>query len=206
MWKMLSEYRGEVDVEFAKMMWRFPGNPPPEPPEEGHWNKYILNRRTRRVGIALPDNGDEGVLYLCTGHPGRVVLQASGRGSYPIAPTNSFYRVMLTDGPDALVSAAQRDAENYFVEMNNALMQLDYTDAAYSTLEDIYALALTEFYAGQEFYDRARLASGGDEALFYYGKAATEFTKAQAHALQVVNAINPPATTPEELGLNPWEW
>jgi hypothetical protein len=41
----------------------------------------------------------------------------------------------------------------------------------------------------------------GHESIYYYAKALRAFTRCQALGRQVYNAFNPPATCPEDLGL-----
>jgi len=43
-----------------------------------------------------------------------------------------------------------------------------------------------------------------DENIYKWGKAIRAFTRCQALARQVYNALVPPAATPEDLGLRPW--
>jgi hypothetical protein len=64
-------------------------------------------------------------------------------------------------------------------------------------------MANKEYYQGNNFYNKA-LLSTGHEVNYYFGKAATAFTRAQAHAVQVYEALVPPPTSPTDLGLKPF--
>jgi hypothetical protein len=86
-------------------------------------------------------------------------------------------------------------------------MQLTYRDTGYSALEEIYSLANTEYYEGNMARDEALLSSGA-EALRHFHRAATAYTRSQAHAMQVYEALVPQPTSPTDLGLRPFggEW
>ena len=214
---MFDRYHGEVDLDFAKMMWRFPGEPPPYPLDqecyeayyatqgEG-WDQKIGNLDNARVVIMQPDDGDEGVAYICSGSAARVAYPLVPRGGdyYQIAATHTFYELTLASGPAAVVSAAKSASHAYIAEAYQELMWLNYTDTGYAGLNELYTLANTEYYEGVNWANKAALASG-NEALLYYGKAAAAFTRSQAHAKQVLHALVPPATCPKDLGLKPYK-
>ena len=82
-------------------------------------------------------------------------------------------------------------------------MQLNFTDTGYAALDDLYSEANAEYYEGNITFDRALLSSG-NEALREFAKAATAYTRSQAHARQVYEALVPPPTSPTDLGLRPF--
>lgn len=209
LWDMLHNYHGLVDVEFVKMMLRFPGDPPPNPPEGG-WDAKICRPSNGWVSVLLPDDGDEGVVHVCTGPAGRVIhssMASNGeemRSSYPfIDGTHTFYKLILAASPKAVVEAAKKDAKNDIATAYKELMHLNYTDTGYAALIDLYSLANAEYYRGCHVLNKGLLASG-NEALSYFAKAATAFTRSQAHAMQVYEALVPPPTSPSDLGLKPF--
>jgi len=218
LWTMFTKYHGRVDLDFAKMMWRFAGNPPPYHKPTDYaiwketyfgssgkgWDQKICNLGSLRVAIALPDDGDKGIAYLCTGPAGRVAYPLRpDLDHYQIAGTHAFYNLALASSPAEIVSIANNEAEEYIGEAYSKLMWLNYTDAGYAALDELYSLANTEYYEGVNWKTKATLAKG-DEALFYFARAATAFTRSQAHAKQVHNALVPPAACPEDLGLQPY--
>ena len=73
----------------------------------------------------------------------------------------------------------------------------------YAALDDLYSEANAEYYEGNIAFDRALLGSG-NEALREFAKAATAFTRSQAHARQVYEALVPQPTSPTDLGLRPF--
>ena len=55
LWNMLHNYRGKVNLEFAKMLWRFPGNPPvaAEPSRATTERPPLISPLGRQVGQLL---------------------------------------------------------------------------------------------------------------------------------------------------------
>jgi hypothetical protein len=82
-------------------------------------------------------------------------------------------------------------------------MQLNFTDTGFTGLNDLYSQAVAELHQGAEAYNKSCLA-GGNEALALLAQAATKYTRAQAHARQVYEALLPPPTSPSDLGLKPF--
>ncbi|NOR15919.1 MAG: hypothetical protein GQ544_09450, partial [Candidatus Aminicenantes bacterium] len=209
LWDMLHNYHGQINVDFMKMMLRFPGNPPPNPPEGG-WDAKICRPSNSWVSVLLPDDGDEGLVYICTGPAGRVIHPSTAsdgekmRSSYPyIDGTHTFYRLTLAAGPKDAVAAAQKAAGSDIATAYAEIMSLNFTDTGYAGLNELYSLANAEYYQGKVEFNKGLLASG-NEALLYLAKAATTFTRAQAHALQVYEALVPAPTSPSDLGLKPF--
>ena len=153
----------------------------------------------------LPDHGDKGIAYICTGPAGRVAypLKPKGGDWYQIAGTHTFYQLALASNPAEVVEAAKNEAHAYIAEAYRKLMILNYTDTGYTALNEIYSQANVEYYEGIHA-DHKGLLTNGNEALCYFAQAATAFTRSQAHAKQVYNTLVPPATRPEDLGLKPY--
>jgi hypothetical protein len=213
MWNMLHYYRGRVDLEFAKMMWRFPGNPPPYPLDYKavnlyhetlgkDWDQKICNQDNAFVGIGLPDDGDSGVMHVCTGPAGRVAhpLGPIDANWYQVDGTHSFYMLNLAANPAAVAGESRIAAHDYIGQAHRELVELTYSDVAYSRLKQLYARANAEYYRGNNAYNRGRLANKAS-AVGLLAQATTWYTRAQAHAKQVYNALIVPANCPEALGL-----
>lgn len=208
-WDLLHNYHGKIDLEFMKMILRFPGSPPPYPPAGG-WDAKICRPSNSWVSVLLPDAGDEGQAYICTGPAGRVIhssMASNGeemRSSYPyIDGTHTFYRLTLASGPVEAVDAARKAAGFDIATAYKELMSLNFTDTGYAGLAQLYSLANAEYYQGKAYFSRGLLGSG-NEALRLLAAAATSFTRAQAHALQVYEALIPAPTGPADLGLRPF--
>jgi hypothetical protein len=209
LWDMLHNYHGQVTVEFAKMILRFPGAPPPYPPTGG-WDAKICRPSNSWVAVVLPDSGDKGEAHICTGPAGRVIhSSAAANGEkmitrYPfINGTHTFYKLRLAADPKAVVQAASKAAKNDIAAAYAKLMGLNFQDKGYAALNDLYSLANTEYYRGNIAFNRALLADGSQQ-LAYFAEAATNYTRSQAHAQQVYEALVPAPTSPAHLGLKPF--
>jgi len=208
-WDMLRNYHGHIDAEFMKMMLRFPGDAPPNPPEGG-WDAKVCRPSNSWVSVLFPDDGDEGVAYICTGPAGRVIHSSTAsdgeemRSSYPyIEGTHTFYKLTLAANPIEAVEAVQKAASINIATAYKKLMYLNFTDTGYAALNELYSLANAEYYQGKVYFNKGLLATG-NEALFWVSKAATSFTRSQAHAQQVYEALVPAPTSPSDLGLKPF--
>jgi hypothetical protein len=216
LWNMLHNYHGKIDLEFAKVLWRFPGDPPPfSPNSKAYYDTQgenrsqiegwaqIANLCSRWVWVALPNDGDKGVAYISTGPAARVAYPLADVHYYQIDGTHTFYQLVLASSPDAVVAAAEKETFNCIARAYSKLMWLNYTDTGFAALNELYSRANAEYYEGVNWTTQATLASG-DEALLYLAKAATAFTRSQSHAKQVYYALVPPPTRPEDLGLRPY--
>jgi len=202
-WDMLHNYHGHVDTEFMKMILRFPGDGPPYPPAGG-WETKVLRPFSSRVAVALPDDGDEGVVYVCTGPAGRVIPTTKHPAAYPfIAGTHTFFKLTLAASPRDVVAEAKAAAKDEIASAYGAFMGMNYTDVGYAPLNELYSVANKEYYQGNNFYAQGVLSSGHD-ANFNLARAVTAYTRAQAHALQLYEALNPAPTSPSDLGLRPF--
>ena len=207
LWDMLHNYRGNIDIDFIKMILRFPGNGPPYPPEGG-WETKVLRPSNSRVAVIVPDDGNKGYAYICTGPAGRYIpATIDPRGRYAIDKyingTKTFYKLTLASEPKMVCKAAMKDAVEVIAKSHQSFMKLDYSYPGYAELKRMYNEANTEFYRGQNCLNRAILSTGR-EAVLLFSKATTQFTRAQAHAMQIYEALNPPPKNPQDLGLKPF--
>jgi len=213
-WDMLHNYSGSIDVEFAEMMLRFPGEAPPYPPTGG-WEATYCRPTNLWTAVVTPHDGDEGIARICTGPVGRV-LQSSIAGDGSVmrptyryaAGTHTFFQLQLAKGPLELAKAAKKAAEEEIATAYGRLMPLNYRDAGYAGLKELYGRAVAEMFEGRNEFNRAVLA--GKEAgktnktLMLFGKAASLYGRAQAHAREVYEALVPAPTDPADLGLRPF--
>ena len=203
-WDLFDNYRGEIDVEFAKMVLRFPGAPPPWPPAGG-WGAMFCRPTNLWTAVVLPDDGDEGVVHICTGPPGRV-LHASIAGDGSVmrptyryaAGTHTFYRLQLAKRPMKVVEAAKKAAEEEIATAYGKLMGLNYRDTGYGDLKELYGKAVAEMFEGRNAYNRAvvEMEAAGESA-----------GEAKNRALR--SAAGPPRSTPgpkptPERSTRPW--
>lgn len=219
MWNMLHHYHGQVDVDFARMMWRFTSQAPYYKSLEeadaayyetqgAGWDQKIGNLTNAAVGVMLPDNGDEGVYYISNGCVARQAFPHVPQGHYyRIAPTCSFYQLQLAAQPQQMAEAARKRAQYELYYADQELRKLTCADVAYAPLDQIFNQAATEWHVGQHYLDPVFLDKArGNERIYMQGKALRAFTKCQALARQVTHSLRPPPVRPEDLGYLPWEF
>jgi len=209
LWDLLHNYHGQVDAEFMKMILRFPGAPPPYPPEGG-WDAKICRPSNSWVSVLMPDDGDEGIANICTGPAGRVIHSSTASngsemksGYYYVDGTHTFYTLKLAADPKSVAKAAKRAAKDCIATAYKKLMYMNFTDTGYKALNDLYSQANAEYYKGSNALDKSYVADGND-ALSYLSDAATLFARSQAHAMQIYEALVPAPTSPSDLGLKPF--
>ena len=216
LWNMFHNYHGLVDLEFTKMMWRFPGDPPPFTPGtkaytdtlgENHskiegWAQ-IGNLVNRWLWVAQPDSGNNGVAHICTGPANPDVYPWAGSTSYQIDNTFTFYQLTLAANPAAVVDAARKEAFNRIDKAYSKLKKMKYGEVAFAALDELFSLANTEYYQGVNWTTEAGMATG-NQKLLCLSKAATALTRSQSHAQQVYDALVAPAIRPEDLNLKPY--
>ena len=210
-WNLFQNYRGKIGLEFAKMIYRFDGNPPPSDKSlktylathgKG-WDPRIANSLTAIVAISQPDKGDKGAIHVCTGPASRTtcpLFPGAGCDDYQIENTYTFYRLTLAAGPAATVTHAKNDAKDSIAATHGQLMKMKFTDLGYRDLNEQFSVAKTKYYEGLAWQNKALLAKG-NEALLFFAEAASAFTSCQAYAKQVYEAMVPPPRSPKDLGL-----
>ncbi len=208
-WDLLHNYGGNIDVEFAKMLLRFPGEPPPWPPDGG-WEAMFCRPTNLWTAVALPDDGDKGEAHICTGPVARVIYASIAADKSVMRPTyryaagtHTFYRLRLAKGPAELVKAAKDAAEEEIANAYSKLMYLNYRDTGYGELKELYGKAVAEMFEGRNAMNRALLAEG-NEPLALFARAASLYARAQAHAREAYEALEPAPTSPSDLGLRPF--
>ena len=219
LWNLFHNYHGQVDLNFAKMLWRFTGDAPYYPTIEAAvadfdksqgklWNGKASETGNSMVGILQPDKGDNGIIHVSHGSAARQAEPHwTGLLLYRIAPTYTFYELKLAANPEKVMTAARARAmfDQYYA--NKELRKLTYKDVAYAPLDALFNKAVTEWQKGQFYQDQAR-EGRGNEAALNWAKSIRSFTKCQAYARQVFESLVPPPARPEDLGLRKWlgEW
>ena len=218
-WNLLDNYNGEVDLGFAMMSSRFPGKGPYgyDTLEEAQaaytttlgkgWAEHISHFGNAGVFIAIPDNGDEGLCYVsAAGVPTRISSPHGKDGwFFRVDATYSFYQLKLASTPSNVVEAAKDKAHLDLYYANLELSKLGYSDTAYTPLLKIFDQAVTEWQKARHYMHLLTDVSDDDEEyLELLARALRAYTQCQAFARQVYNALVPPPTCPEDLGLRPW--
>jgi hypothetical protein len=104
MYNMLSQYQGEVDLEFAKMLWRFAGKMPKDPwsiaefrATKGRAWETPGNLNNVQVNICIPDNVANGKVYICAGPAGRVATPYNADPPPPLTGTRKAAHIPSTN-------------------------------------------------------------------------------------------------------------
>jgi hypothetical protein len=215
MWNMLHNYQGEVDVDFATMMYRFPSTLARrtlEAADEAYRAERGQTYRARIgsldnsvIGIIQPDDGDDGRYYICHGPATRNTGPAMPTlHNYGPGQTYSFFELRLASDPAAVAQAALTRAQTDLYYANTAMGALSYLEAA--PLESPFDKAKTEYFKGHYFLNSVLCGRIADEreAVFSLARATRAYTRCQVYAKQVSEAITPPPSRPEHLGLRPW--
>lgn len=212
MWNMLHNYQGEIDAEFAQMMYRFPSSITHSTLEEADaaygpelgrsYHAHIGSLFNSFIGIALPH---ERRYLVCSGP----ATQATGAAlptmhNYGPGQTHSFYELTLGSGPQELAETALTRAQYDLYYANKALSGLKFAEAA--CLEPTFDRAKTEFMKGHYYLNSVLTGNVPAErdVLFHVARATRAFTRCQVYARQLREAVEPPASSPEDLGLRPW--
>jgi len=216
LWNLFHNYYGEVDLYFAKMMWRFKGPKLPyatidEAIEDRtrsqakHWDAQISQTGNAMVGILQPDDGDEGVMHISQGCAVRGNDSPTYAGGVIVRlnPTYAFFELKLASDPPAVCDAAQTRAQYDLWNAYQELSLLDYSDVRYALLDEKLNEAVIEWQKGWFYRDEARETTG-NESVIKWAKAIRCYTRSQSYAKQVYNALIPPATRPEDLHLRSW--
>ena len=210
MYNMLKQYRGKVNLDFAKMLFRFRGKMPHDP-----WDTVEYRATKARawetpgslaesfVTIGMPASGATGVMYVCTGPAQRVgsPYEAGPADDLTlIAGTNTFYALPLAANPDTMLGETQATAKRDIAWAYQRLMWKNYGDAGFEGLNALFTKANIEYYEGANWASKASAATGNDK-LLYQANAATCFTRADAHGQQISEALVRPPVRPRDLGL-----
>jgi len=170
----LKNNEGKVDLEFGKMMYR---NPP------------VCRPSSRIVRIAEID-GSKILSHTCTGPAYKVADLIA-----PIDAKFQFYEIDLRETPAEIVARAESKARTYIRQANNELNKLDPLDPRYYELYELFELAKSRYYEGLN-EQRSADVKKGNEALFFYSRAMTDYTQAHVVAQQVYHGVVPMQLTP----------
>jgi hypothetical protein len=227
-YNLFSEYHGQIDLEFMKMVWRFRSGPllvdaPLDVWEEKAMTHYqeggcegweTLGRVTNAcVTITVPEDK---LYFVSTTYPAREPtlghpLEFHGARWLAYA-TRAFYKLRLGSSPAEVMKAAKYQAETDLFLADRELRKLDYHDPAYAPLDAIFNQAVIEwtigdFRRGPEGIDSTLTKKPAEEeAVYYWSKATRAFIRCQLLARKVYDALVPPATKPSNLGLKPWTY
>ncbi len=112
--------------------------------------------------------------------------------------TNTFWELKLAESPAEVVEYARQKAEKDLARACQIIERLP-RNAVREPLETLVNQAQSEL--GQGLSLEAKASTGGTAALPVWAKAARCFTRVQVRAMQVVEAIEPPPSKPEDFGV-----
>jgi hypothetical protein len=227
-YNLFSDYHGQIDIEFMKMVWRFRSGPLPVRAHPDEWEKKALAHYERDddcmwwatlghvtnayVTITVPEDK----LYLLSttsaaqnptlSHP-----KAFHGARWLANATRAFFSLKLASSPVEVMKAVKYQAETDLFLAERELRKLDYENPAYAPLDDIFNQAVIEwtkgdFWRGPERGFTLTKKSSEEEEIYHLSKATRAFVRCQLLARKVYNALVPPATKPSDLGLKPWEY
>jgi len=217
LWNMLNYYSGHIDKEFAKMMYRFSGDPNPGSPvldpslgsataddyaifEKADLKKTIGGVHNTKVCVVLPEERE---VYICQGYPGRQTHPRIEETGYPVDPMHAFYQLKLEPSIPEVIDAALTQATFELIRADGELMKLNYSNPAFAPLKEIFEKATIERRKGSYYQFLAQITEGND-SVYNWGKALRGYTKCQVYAQHVFEELVPPPDTPEDFLLAPW--
>jgi hypothetical protein len=205
---MLQRALGHIDLEYMKMMYRRSGTLP-----TGAWEEiaaaYKATGRWGEVSTAHAGNAvvavmkpDAGMYALCVSTAARgVTPNVPNPSGGPICgETNAFWELKLASAPAGVAAYAAQRARECIDRAEAELAGLRRTDPAYQPLAALLGLARRELASG-EGHESAAGNSRGNEAVYNWARATRAHSRAQVRARQVCNALVPPPSRPEDLGL-----
>jgi len=198
LWAFFDKYKGKIDVEFGKMLYRYY-----DPVEDTY---YIGNRFNQRVNVGLPKNRNGGIFYQSTGPAGRGVACGKSPQDH-LDGTHTFYTLKLEANPRDVLQESEFTVADCMGTADYALRKLSLKMQdlpAFLVLKDMFSKATDEFYKGKHYLVDAQLARRLEQTVLY-GKALTSYVQAESKFKQISHYIQPPAERPEDLGLAPIE-
>jgi hypothetical protein len=196
MYKMLDAGRGEIDPEYMKMMYRMDGKLPEgsfdkivkDYKKTGNWGEVTTAHASNAITAVMKPS--DGLFSLCTG-PAKAGMKPLLPGSIlPIyGETNAFFEIKLEETPEAMIGYAKEKAELFISQAEALLEAVSFNENTMNMLKSYLATAKEEYSKG--------LTKESD--LYAIAKTLRALTRTQVRARQVINAINPPPTSPEEL-------
>jgi len=227
-YNLFSEYHGQVDLEFMKMVWRFRSGPSPikAPPDvweqramanhkQGGCEEWETLGHVTNACVTITVPADK-LFFVSTTYPAQEPtsghpLEFHGARWLAYA-TREFYRLTLGSSPAEVMRAAKYQAETDLFLADRELRKLNYHDPAYAPLDAVFNQAVIEwtkgdFWRGPDGVEFTLTKKPPEEEGVYYWSSATRaFVRCQLLARKVYDALVPPATKPSDLGLKPWKY
>jgi len=207
-YEMMNRAVGKIDFDYMKMVLRNGGTPPSgdckkinvEFARTGKWGKVSAAHSTNAITTVMkPDHGTEGIYALCHGEAKRGLEPFSPKQViYMYNETNAFWEIKLGATPEDMVSHAEKRAREYMERAQRMMLEINPTNPMVPPLKNFLEESLLELGAGIEARKMAK-QNFGNHAVYAWSRATRNFTRAQVRALQVIQAIEPPPSKPEQL-------
>jgi hypothetical protein len=216
LWNLFHNYHGSVDFRFAEMIWRFAGPALPfEKIEDAvadfnrnqgrNWNSHVSETGNAMVGLLVPHNGDKGLYCVSQGSMSRLTAPTYPGGIVVrLEPTYTNYHVQLERTPQRLASAARTRANYDMYNASQELRKLTYGDVKYAPLDRVLTQAVTEWQKAEYLMNSLKFRQGENVIANQIAKATRSYFRCQALSKHVQDALVPPPSRPEDLGLRPW--
>jgi hypothetical protein len=227
-YNLFSDYHGDIDLEFMKMVWRYRSHPVPIKSTPDKWEEEAIAHYDKAdcewwntighvtnasVTIAIPEDK---LFFVSTTYPSwqpTVSHPRAFHGARWLAyPTRSFYRLKLGSSPPDVMKAAKYQAETDLFFADRELRKLNYNDPAYAPLDEIFDQAVIEWTKGDFWRGPDGIGftstkkSAEDESIYFWAKATRSFIRCQLLARKVYNSLVTPPTKPSDLGLKRWRY
>jgi hypothetical protein len=205
MFNTLDRAVGEIDVDYLKMMYRQSHTIPEgtlkelrQTYDQGDWGDISCGNATNALVVITKPS--ERFFAHCIGPASRGMAPMSPKTfANPIyAESNTFWDLKLEDSPAAITSFAGSTANEALQRARTEMPRHEISAPSYQHLDGLLERAAQEYELGQRFETTARTAHES-VAIYEWSRATRAYTRAQVRARQVINALIPPAASPEDL-------
>lgn len=202
MFEMLDRAKGQINIEYLKMMYLKGGKLP-----EGNWKEIV--KRYKKTGdwgqistghasnaLVAVTKPSEGLFCLFTGPAKRGLTPLLPGSILPIySETNAFWEIILSSNPAGVTAYAKERAKENINQAINEFNKLKTGSAAYNNLIEVLETAQSELKAGVA-HEKSAEKTVDNESLYNWARATRSYTRSQVRARQVYNALVPPPDNP----------
>lgn len=207
LWNVLSKAVGKIDFEYMKMLNRKGCTLPAKTWEgsvayfkkTGEWTDVTTGHASNAdVVVMKPGTNGDGLYALCVGTAKRGLAPCMPTWCSPIYnETNTYWELQLAETPAKMAGYARQKAQEYIRYAEELMVGPQNDGINTSYLSGLITQSMSEFDLGLSLESKsAEQFNAGD-----WAKITRCFTRAQVRALQVIEAIEVPPSTPEQFGV-----